>query len=270
MYTFDKLEADIVGQNYNAVSIGKSVNGRDIYAIKVGNGGKTFFITAGIHARENVTCVLAMKQLKRLTEQGANIDTFYFLPMLNPDGAQLCAYGSEDPYLLRVNGGSDFTMWKANAGAVDLNVNFDAKYGRGRYNLTYPAPQGYIGSGAGSEPETAALVNFTRKIKPCFTLSYHCAGREIYWEFAGADERLRKMAYAIGKRLNYTVVDGENQSAGGYKDWCVLNGIPAVTVEIGLPPHPLTEQSTLDDIERNLELPLFITEKYHEIYESGN
>ena len=45
MYTFDKLEADIVGQNYNAVSIGKSVNGRDIYAIKVGNGGKTFFIT---------------------------------------------------------------------------------------------------------------------------------------------------------------------------------------------------------------------------------
>ena len=78
------------------------------------------------------------------------------------------------------------------------------------------------------------------------------------------------MAYAIGKRLNYTVVDGENQSAGGYKDWCILNGIPGVTVEIGMPPHPLTEQSTLDDIERNLELPLFITEKYHEIYESGN
>lgn len=44
MYTFDKLEADIVGQNYNAVSIGKSVNGRDIYAIKVGNGGKTFLL----------------------------------------------------------------------------------------------------------------------------------------------------------------------------------------------------------------------------------
>ena len=43
MYTFDKLEADIVGQNYNAVSIGKSVNGRDIYAIKVGNGGENFF-----------------------------------------------------------------------------------------------------------------------------------------------------------------------------------------------------------------------------------
>lgn len=268
MYTYSQLKSDISRYGYNAVSIGKSVKGRNIYAIKAGEGGNTFFITGGIHARENVTCVLVMKQLAGLT--GRTDDTFYFLPMLNPDGAEICAFGSDDSFLLRVNGGADFSMWKANANAVDLNVNFDAKYGKGKYNLTYPAPQNYIGEYAFSEPETAALAKFTLQKRPCFTVSYHCAGREIYWQFSDADQRLKKMAYSIGRRLNYDVVDGENGSVGGYKDWCILNGIPAVTIEIGLPPHPLTEVDAAEDIERNSDLPLFITEKYHEFYERGN
>ena len=64
-------------------------------------------------------------------------------------------------FLLDVNGGNtDFSLWKANARAVDLNVNYNAKWGEGRQNVTYPAPSDYIGEFPVSEPENIALRDF--------------------------------------------------------------------------------------------------------------
>lgn len=71
-----------------------------------------------------------------------------FVPLVNPDGAMLVKYSldgaefSSREFLKRVNNNStDFSKWKANGRAVDLNVNFDADFGKGESNVFYPAPE---------------------------------------------------------------------------------------------------------------------------------
>ena len=52
-------------------------------------------------------------------------------------------------------------LYKANANGVDLNVNFDAKWGSGESNLTTINDENYIGKHPFSESETKALRDFT-------------------------------------------------------------------------------------------------------------
>ncbi|MCH5163520.1 MAG: hypothetical protein J1F36_00715 [Clostridiales bacterium] len=275
MYTYGNLMDDIAYLNSIGVetgSIGSSLLGNKIFYIHVGKKDrKQIIITGGIHARENVTALLVMRQAYRLI--GQDSIGIFFVPMVNPDGALLIEKGASaagiyEPLVRKVNGSDDFSLWKANARAVDLNINFDAKFGLGKGNITYPAPQGYIGAGPFSEPETAALRNFTLSVRPVFTVSYHALGRELYWYFGQKDERDRRMAYRVADYLRYRAVDGDLSSTGGYKDWCVMQGIPAVTIEIGSDKfsHPLSEADVAEDIKRNLDLPQKIVELYKEIY----
>lgn len=66
---------------------------------------------------------------------------------MNPDGALLSGYGidtaleSERAKLLKINGSFDFSLWKANGVAVDLNVNFAANWGEGKRNVRVPASE---------------------------------------------------------------------------------------------------------------------------------
>jgi g-D-glutamyl-meso-diaminopimelate peptidase len=198
--------------------------------------------------------------------QGGGI---YFIPMVNIDGACLAQFGLESVrdrgqrnFLRRANCGSDdFSAWKANINAVDLNVNFCAEWGSGAQNVRFPASANFVGPYPVSEPETRALTAFTRKICPAATLSYHCTGREIYWEFGQEGER-RKRDKNIGKKLaevtGYALIDGKLNSAGGYKDWCVKElKIPAYTIEI-LPEaksYPVSYEGLDEERERNKDVP---------------
>lgn len=259
MYTYCDLKNDIASLDSLGVKtgeIGSSVYGNKLYFAHMGaENGRQIIITGGIHARENVTCALVIKQAFSLIGRALSVG-FYFLPMLNPDGALLIENGNIAPnFIKEINGGDDFSLWKANGRAVDLNLNFDAKFGKGKGNRFSPAPHGYVGERPFSEPETAALRDFTLKVKPVFTISYHALGREVYWYF-GQERDDRAAAKAIADFLNYKLVDGDLGSAGGYKDWCVTVGIPAVTIEIGRDglTHPLKESDVSEDIERNISL----------------
>ena len=127
--------------------IGYSAFGREIIAARAGDGKKRIIATAAIHARENVTASLVAEAALNYTGNA----TVWFIPLVNPDGAELvaqgaAAFGGEGEYLIALNGGSrDFQKWKANARGVDLNVNFDAKFGEGRQNVFSPAPENYVG-----------------------------------------------------------------------------------------------------------------------------
>ncbi len=272
-------------------TIGRSVFGRDIIAAKAGSGAKKIIVTAAIHARENVTASLVAEAA--LGYKGNA--TVWFVPLVNPDGAELVANGAEalggrgftpketdkteliangdkefrtaDAFtealgaageaLIRLNGGSrDFSLWKANARGVDLNVNFDANFGQGRQNVFSPAPENYVGEYPFSEPETRALRDFTLETGPDLTISYHAKGRLVYWYFGQsgeAKERDRRIAAAAAKTLGYSLGAAFTDSAGGYKDWCVSAlGIPALTIETvrdtlahPLPENALTEAEKL-------------------------
>ena len=254
MYTYDNLEDFISRLNSRGIetgSIGRSVLNNELFFVHLGSIiSPQVIITGGIHARENGTCALVARQVERMIGKNPRLG-FYFLPMLNPDGALLLEKGAMgNKMLLKINGSDDFGLWKANAAAVDLNVNFPALWGSGKGNRSSPASHGYIGEYPLSEPETRALCEFTMAVKPVFTVSYHELGREVYWYFHQPDNRDRPVAKKIADFLGYKLVDGDLNSAGGYKDWCILNGFSAVTIEVGSDElsHPAFEEDIEEDI----------------------
>lgn len=230
------------------VSIGKSVFGREIVRITVGGGRPKIIVTGGIHARENVTVRLAVEAAREAIKNGFP-GTAHFVPMLNPDGAAIAAR----------RGGE---LWKANGRGVDLNVNFDARWGTGKQNVFAPAPENYVGEYPFSEPETRAIRDFTLAERPDFTISYHAKGQVVYWYFhqrGAALCRDERIARELCEKLGYRQGEASTDSAGGYKDWCVEKlGIPAITVEVGADAldHPI-EYGDIPpaERERNIALP---------------
>lgn len=274
MYTYGELNDDInyLSRYTDSGCIGRSVLGNPIPFVHFGGyTGKQAVITGAIHARENVTARLVIRQAFSLLEERDRVcfdgGGIYFVPMVNPDGALLIERGADAfperrEFLIRANGGSeDFSLWKANINAVDLNTNFNAEWGTGKYNVRAPASENFIGEAPDSEPETACLERFTASVRPRLTLSYHALGREIYWFFhqKAGYERDKALAEFIEAQLGYKRVDGDCRSAGGYKDWCIKRlAIPAFTVEI-VPDtysHPLPDSALDGDFERNRTLPV--------------
>ena len=248
--------------------IGQSVCGNDILCAHVGPyGGKQIIITAAIHARE---CYTALVVLKQITAFSARQGGAYFIPLVNPDGAAFFesgqAFGRE--YLAKHAHMRKY--WKANADGVDLNCNFDADFGTGaQQNKIAPAAHGYVGPYPLCAPESKALADFTLSVMPAATVSYHSMGGELYWQFF-QDEKRRarddRFAEAVAKHIDVKKVDGELDSAGGYKDWCVQKlKIPAVTIElIKRGTHPFAPEDYAEDIQKNNDLPAFILQYLYE------
>lgn len=247
-------------------SIGKSFCGKDIlyFAVK-----KTAFpkiiVQYTIHAREYICTLLALKQIEdflRLGEKG----TVYFIPLVNPDGVEIAL--SKNP------------LYKANGRGVDLNVNFDAHWGEGKLNTHVCGSENFIGEQPFSEPESRALRDFTLKVKPDLTVSYHSKGEEIYWEFFQVgNRRLRDFSFAkaVSKATGYGIKSTPD-SAGGYKDWCVERlKIPALTLEVGSDElsHPIGKENLSEVYHKNAKVIFALIEEFGEIngskiYECGD
>ena len=250
--------------------IGRSAEGRNLYAMFIGKfGGVVGISQYAIHAREWITAYLAIEHIKRSVTSGG----VWILPLVNPDGALLSQEGLETvsavrrEFLFDLNGQEDFSLWKANAEGVDLNLNFPARWGHGRGNLNYPAPHGYIGEEPLSAPESSSLALFTEEVTPDYTISWHTKGEEIYWRFhqppmrAMRDKRLAKV---ISKETGYPLKETPF-SAGGYKDWCVETlKIPAFTVEVGSDEktHPLGQAELDDIIDKNIDVLVKLNRQY--------
>jgi hypothetical protein len=191
---------------------------------------------AKLFSRERTTVVHALKQIEKFLLDGAS-GTAYFIPIVNPDGVNISTHGSP--------------LYKANGRGVDLNVNFDALWGKGLKNAKKKGEENYIGEKPFSEPETLALKRFTEEIAPDYTVSFHTKGEEIYWYFGqGALETARD--YRIGQALSMATgypLRLARGSVGGYKDWCISAlKIPSYTVEVGADnfAHPLQGAAFMD------------------------
>ena len=140
-----------------AFAIGRSVLGRPIPYIKLGNGSHEVFYNASIHANEWITSVLLMKFIEDFciayvtdskifghsARQLFNNSSIYLVPMCNPDGVDLVTgvigpntslynntklMANNYPAIPFPNG------WKANIRGVDLNLQFPARLGTSKRN----------------------------------------------------------------------------------------------------------------------------------------
>lgn len=276
--TFDELNAKIVSLSENTnldfFIVGYSTLNQPIYGVHIGDyEGKQILIEGGIHAREYPSSLVVTQMAEYLTNQTLN-GGVYIIPLSNPDGARIVLDGLDwiecqklRDYLLHINDGStDFSQWKADAMAVDPNVNFDALWGQGSQNVFCPAPGNFIGYYPESEREVRTLIDFSYRVKPDLTLSYHTKGDVIYYgfELLTAEELARDESIAefISTINGYTPTKTE-QSVAGYSDWASLFlKVPAFTIEVAPAsvPTPVPLEYVEPAFEANKDVPIRLLE----------
>lgn len=277
--TFEELSLTITNlsanPNLDFFVVGQSTLGQPIYGVHLGSyEGKQILIEGGIHAREYPSTLVVVKMIEYMTTQNFDTGGVYAIPLSNPDGARIVLDGVDwikceklRNYILDINDGSDdFDMWKADAMAVDLNVNFDALWGEGSQNVFCVAPGNFVGYYPESEREVRTLIDFSYRVRPDLTLSYHTKGDVIYYgfELLSDEEQARdkQIAEYISTINGYTPVKTE-QSVGGYSDWAgEYLKVPAFTIEIAPAsvPTPVPLEYVEPAFEANKDVPKSLIE----------
>lgn len=249
-------------------SIGRSVMGRELYYIRLGRGPMEASYNASHHANESITTPVLMEFAENYSKAystggsilGYNIremynrTSIYIIPLVNPDGVDLVAYwpNYDDPAFIRAaqlnkTGLPLPSVWKANIRGVDLNLNYPAEWEREkeeeiRLGITSPAPRDFGGDAPLSEPESRAMVEFTRAHNFRIVIAYHTQGEVIYWQFMNyAPPRALTIANQFGAISGYGVETGTPEAAyAGYKDWFLQEyRRPGYTIEVGRGVNPL-------------------------------
>jgi len=128
-------------------TIGTSVQGRPLEAIRLGAKGGTVVVVVGvIHGNEATGLQITDELLSMKAPRGVEL---WVVPTMNPDGTALDRRG--------------------NANQVDLNRNFPYAWAP----MGKPGYWQYAGPSRASEPETKAVVRFFRSIKPTLGIWYH-------------------------------------------------------------------------------------------------
>ena len=198
-YTFDEMveQLDAIHEEYPHIvapkfSIGTSIEGRDIWGIKMSdnptsNEQEPEILYTGLHhAREPMSYMNLFYYMYWLCENyetdelASNIlnnRELFFIPVVNPDGL---VYNHEiEPNgggmqrknrLESCNGDNDYDQWDG----VDLNRNYSFYWG---YDNLGSSPDGcyqtYRGNSEFSEPETQAIRDFVQMRNFTIALNYH-------------------------------------------------------------------------------------------------
>jgi g-D-glutamyl-meso-diaminopimelate peptidase len=269
MYDYTSLQRDIAALTaaYPSLPVGiagKSVEGRNLYTIRLGAGAKEIFLNGAHHGQEWVTSWLltrfvydyldaltyrrqiARRSIPRIFQEYS----IYIMPMVNPDGVEM---------------GKTVPGWQANAHGVDINHNYDAAWQAGKeyiaaaYGIDRPGPTRYSGPYPESELESRAVVRFTQTCDFTYVVAFHSQGEVIYWKFGDSvpygGERLGRTLSAVsGYALDETTGAADYS---GYKDWFIETyRRPGFTVEVGLGENPLPESEFETIYDKVLEIML--------------
>lgn len=240
-------------------SIGTSVEGRDLWVIKISDNPETdedepeVLYTGLHHAREPISAELLLYTLDYLTDNYGTDPTatavvdgreLFFLPVLNPDGY---VYNETT----NPNGGG---MWRKNRRdngdgtyGVDLNRNYGYQWGYDNLGSSpYTGAVDYRGTGPFSEPETQALRDYIESRSFAMAVNYHSYGNlflypwgydQIYTPdqlyFSGiADSAVTFNGYAPGPGWGLYVTNGDSDD-WGYGEQTTKDLVFAFTPEVG-------------------------------------
>ncbi|UOE93796.1 M14 family zinc carboxypeptidase [Alkalihalobacillus sp. LMS39] len=256
-YTYTQMEKDMkqLESMYPEIIqtkiIGTSVDGRNIYAIKLGRGKTEVLINGSNHAREHMTTNVIMKQIDEYAfaytkgnqfggfnvKQVLDRTSIWYVPMVNPDGVTLVQQG---PNALRSNklaqqaiqinkGSRNFAPWKANVRGVDLNRQFPHYWTTITNNPGKPSPSMYKGTKPLTEPEAITMRDFVENNKHLKTvIDYHSSGEVIFVR------NPTQLTTTLSRKTGYSIIDvTKSTSGGGFASWFnVYHKKPGITLEI--------------------------------------
>jgi murein tripeptide amidase MpaA len=181
------------------VSIGRTITGQDILALKLTKNAKkskdgakpSVLYVSNQHAREWITPEMTRRLMHyyldnyktdRRIKKIVDSTELWFVLSANPDGYDY-TFQSADNRLWRknlrdVNGDGVIST----GDGVDLNRNFPYKWGYDDEGSSpNPTSQTYRGASPGSEPETKALDAFEKRIGFTYGINYHSAAELLLY-----------------------------------------------------------------------------------------
>lgn len=291
-HTYAELQTELaaISNNYPDIthlkSIGKSLEGREIWALKISDNVETdedepvaVFLGAH-HAREWISVEVPLMIGRHCIENYAGDARFknlvdnaeiWIVPMVNPDGHH---------YSVMVD-----RLWRKNrrnnrdgSYGVDLNRNYGYQWGGpGSSGDTFS--EIYRGPAPFSEPETQAMRDFLTGVEPDILISYHNFSQLILFPWGFTDDPapdkivMNQLAVAMSDKIR--MVHGEYYrpgqastlylSSGDTCDWLyALLDVPAYTIELrpedSYPGFELPEDEIQPTFEENLPAALYLTE----------
>lgn len=216
------------------VSIGKSLEGRDIWALKISDNASVdesvdepaLLFNGMHHAREVMTPEVVLDLAAYLLE-GYGTDSnatkwvdgleVWVLPMLNVDGNNMM--WTQDK------------MWRKNTRGgygVDLNRNYPVGWNSCDGSSGRASAQDYRGDAPASEPETQVMMNFVKTIRPAFNISYHSYSEIVIYPYGckplypETKEIIEEIGNTVAKKIGYkagTAWELLYNADGGDIDW---------------------------------------------------
>lgn len=179
------------------VTIGRTVRGQDIVALKVTRGARhtrdgsrpATLLVGGQHAREWVGFEVVRRLAHHLVEGYGTDATItdllrssevWFVPVANPDGYDYTFTDNRNwRGNLRDNDG-DGRITQVDG--VDLNRNYPTRWGYDDDGSSpKPGSDQYRGSGRASEPETRAVDRLMNRVGFEFMVNYHSASEQLLY-----------------------------------------------------------------------------------------
>ena len=192
--SLDQMIADHSNIVSTKVSLGQTIEGRDIWAVKISDNPNIdeeepeLLFTAAIHAREVITPLVLLEAMNFLTDNyrwDPQVDEWieereiWFILCCNPDGYYYNEY--TDP-----GGGGMWRKNRRNNGdgtyGVDLNRNWGYEWGyddEGSSPYTYDVT--YRGTAPFSEPETQHLRDFHLAHEFITSVYFHSYSNLVLW-----------------------------------------------------------------------------------------
>lgn len=264
-HSYRELESDLKAlesahsRTVKLFTIGTSLEGRNIYAVKISDApdrdeGKAGILFLGCHhAREWISVEVPLLFARYLAENAETDATvrdlvgrseIWIVPLVNPDGLE---------YSIDV-----YRYWRKNRRAnadgsfgVDLNRNYGYMWGADDAGSSpSPLSETYRGPSAFSEPETRAVRDLFLRRDFRAVISYHSYSQTILypWGYADVPTDRDDMLQEIGLEMAELIkavngrayICGRSSASlyvtnGDTTDWTfAVAGIPSYTVE--LPP----------------------------------
>jgi hypothetical protein len=240
-------------------SIGKTYEGRDIWAVKLSDDVSTndtsepdVLLFGGIHAREVMGVEVPMTVLNYMLDGYGNNETLtkyvntketWFVPMLNPDGHVFVEQGNDWRQNRRPTTGGYI--------GVDLNRNWGYMFGTDPSTSDNPAIETYHGPYAFSENETVAMRDLALRQRFATSLSFHSYSELILypWGYTSAHcpdyNEFSAMGAVMAAWNGYTDQQGSDLylTHGSSDDWLYGNvSTKAFTIELDTNFHPPDSQ----------------------------
>ncbi len=200
-------------------SLGKSWEGRDIWAWQLGDGSRTIVLVGGIHGGfEGNTVMLAEQLVDHFRRNPAEIlqgIRLIIIPLANPDG------------LARGSG----LEGRFNARGVDLNRNWGCEWSDRAYLRDIevnPGPRPF------SESEALALRAYFVAEPPDAVIFYHSSAAGVFLGSCGGKSPGKVwMGNLLAKATDYTYhTFSYYEISGDAANWLAERGIPAAVVEL--------------------------------------